>query len=283
MHRRLKIGHTGITWAGKDIETAVATISKLGYHGVEVFGADLDRLEKEGRSDLFDRYDIPLISSYCSINLVDPSAKEDSFNKIARWGSLMKKHGAKYICLGGDSINRMNYNYNDYKDYILNMVNEAGRRFADMGLALCYHPHTGTPIETAHEIRTLMEGVDAKVVAFAPDVGQIQKGGADAVQIVKDYLELVRHVHFKDYDGVPVKYTPDGKEIDSSGFACYTPLGKGIVDLPAILDLLEMSAFDNMVMVELDGGETVPMPQEEALTISRDYLKELGYSFRERK
>jgi hypothetical protein len=39
-------------------------------------------------------------------------------------------------------------------------------------------------------------------VKFGPDIGQLTKGSSDAVQVVKDYLPLVQHMHLKDYNGV---------------------------------------------------------------------------------
>jgi inosose dehydratase len=46
-----------------------------------------------------------------------------------------------------------------------------------------------------------MDAVDTKHVKFAPDVGQLQKGGADAAKVIKDYLPLVEHMHLKDFVG----------------------------------------------------------------------------------
>jgi len=281
MERRLKVGHTGITWADEDVCTAIATISKLGYHGVEVFGWTLDTLEKEGKLDVFEENNIPLISAYYMLHLATPSKFEESKENGIRWGKLMQRLGAKYICMGGEGADRRTFDYRETKDYVVKTVNEFGRIFTDMGLTMCVHPHTGTTVQTEEEIRALMDNIDPRYVGFAPDVAQIQKGGTDAVQIVKDYAPIIRHIHLKDYDGVPLQYTEDGREIDSSGFVCYTPLGQGVVDLDSILNIIEASSsFDNMIMVELDGGKVTPIPQEEALTISRDYLIERGYKFR---
>ena len=44
-----------------------------------------------------------------------------------------------------------------------------------------------------------MEAVDTKHLKFAPDVGQLQKGGADAAKVVKDFLPILKHMHLKDY------------------------------------------------------------------------------------
>ena len=61
---------------------------------------------------------------------------------------------------------------------------------------------------------------------FGPDIGQLQKGGADPVQVVKDFLPLVQHMHLKDFSG-------------GEAFLGYCPLGEGKVNLPAILAMMD--------------------------------------------
>jgi inosose dehydratase len=111
-----------------------------------------------------------------------------------------------------------------------------------------------------------MDAVDTKYVKFGPDIGQLAKGGSDPVKIVKDYLSVIRHVHLKDWDGGP-------------NWTGYCPLGKGKVDVTAVLDLLESQKELQIVMVELD-PDSPPMPALQTTQISKDYLKKLGYSFR---
>ncbi len=51
--RRLKIGHTGITWgfAPRDAEQAIKDVASLGYHGYESFGNVLETWEATGGLD----------------------------------------------------------------------------------------------------------------------------------------------------------------------------------------------------------------------------------------
>ena len=108
------------------------------------------------------------------------------------------------------------------------------------------HQHTGTCIEYRDEVYAVLEAMDTKYMKFGPDVGQLAKGGSDPVKIVKDFLPLIRHVHLKDWDGGP-------------HWQQYCPLGKGKVDVPAIVDLLEQSQEMKIIMVELDSSREPPM------------------------
>jgi len=240
LERRVKIGHTAITWPRTEIETAF------------------------------------------SVNINDPGERETALNNVRLWAGLLRKHKVNIAVLGGDGVDRRAFNFSESKKYMVDIVNEIGKYLFDMGIYCCFHPHTDTPVETKDEIYSFMDAVDPEYVFFAPDVGQIQKGGADPVPIINTYLSKIKHVHLKDYKGGEVQYDENGKEIDSTGFASYTPLGQGVVELEKILGILENSKFDGYVMVELDARKVVPIPREEALLISKNYLINLGYTFVER-
>ncbi len=276
----LKIGHTAITWSDLDVETAVQTISELGYVGVEVFGWTLKSLKEQNRLDIFEKHNIPLVSSYFSANIIDPAKKDEALGKLTSWLEILRDMNCKVVAMGGDSIDRRGYNYFDHKGYIVDTVNEYAKLMADYGVTCCFHQHTGTPVESFDETIDFMNSVNTEYVKFGPDVGQIHKGGSDPLVIVKDFVSIMKHVHLKDYDGVPLRHDENGKEIDSSGFACYTPLGQGVVDLPGILKILVDNNYTGMVNVELDGGKVVPIDQRKALTISKNYLLGQGCKFR---
>jgi len=112
-----------------------------------------------------------------------------------------------------------------------------------------------------------MESVDTKVMKFGPDIGQLQKGGSDPVKVVKDFLPLVHHLHLKDYVGGPE-------------YLGYCPLGKGEVDIPAILAMMEGRKTAGLVMVELDSPPPQPVPAIETARIAKAYLEKAGVAFR---
>ena len=52
------------------------------------------------------------------------------------------------------------------------------------GLTPCFHPHVGSWIETEHEVRTLLDAVDARDLSFGPDTGHLFWGGSDPAELV---------------------------------------------------------------------------------------------------
>jgi inosose dehydratase len=275
---RLKIGHTGITWADAEAEAGIRCIAGLGFHYIEVFAWVLKTFHDQGKDDVCAKYGIPLISSYFSCDIVSPEKRDAEIEKLSEWGDIVAGMGGQYATFGGNGVDRRAFQFADHKAYAVNFVNEAAKILDSKGLRLSFHPHTGTPVETKDEIISFMDSVDTRYVGFAPDIGQIQKGGSDPMRFVRDYLSVLSLVHFKDFSG-SVRFDENGKEVDTTGFACYTPLGRGVVDLSGILEYLERSTFDGPVMIELDRGRDMPSTAEEAVGVNKAYMEKLGYSF----
>jgi inosose dehydratase len=267
--RRLKIGHTGITWGFKpdDAPGAIHDVASLGYQGYETFGEYLDAWElKGGLKPILDEAGLPLISAYCNVNLTDPAKRSAEVEKIVRWAKLIQKCGGTTAVIGPNGVKRPAYDFNSSKADIIAALNEISRAVSDVGVIPALHQHTGTCIETRDEVYAVLDSVD-KYVKFGPDVGQLAKGGSDPVKVVKDFLPLIRHVHLKDWNGGP-------------HWVEYCPLGQGKVDLPAVLDLLEQDRDMRIIMVELDPSANAPMRPLETAKLAKEYLIKQGYTFR---
>ena len=263
--RRLKIGHTGITW--NEPPQAIHDISELGYSGYETFGDVLESwMQKGGLKAILDANNLPLISAYCGVNLTDPGKRKDEVAKIVRWGTIVKNYGGVTAVVGPNGVQRPSFDFNANKADIVMALNEIGRALTDIGITAALHQHTGTCIEYRDEVYAVLEAMDTKYMLFGPDVGQLAKGGSDPVKVVKDFLPLIRHVHLKDWDGGP-------------NWQQYCPLGKGKVDVPSIVDLLEKSEKMKIIMVELDSSRGAPLTPFEAARTSKEYLQTLGYTF----
>jgi inosose dehydratase len=268
--RRLKVGHTGITWGFKptDATQAIKDVASLGYHGYESFGSVLDAWEKEGGlNKLLDAEQLPLRSAYCPVNLTDPAIRKDEIAKMLRWGGLIKKCGGSVAVIGPNNVKRAEFKFAEHKAHIVEALNEISKALDGIGIMGVLHQHTDTCVETRDETYAVMEAVDTRYVKFGPDVGQLQKGGSDPVKVVKDFLPVVRHVHLKDFDG-------------GAHYLGYCPLGQGKVDVKGIVDLLDGSGNDMMIMAELDPSANMPLVPLEAARINKTALQTLGYSFR---
>lgn len=292
--RNVKIGHTGITWPPPPrptpadgapvpspgargprpvdaawIEGILKDVSSLGFYGLELFSFQIQGMEANGGlAPLIEKYNLPLISAYGGPNLLDVAQRQENIAQSLEWAKLLKKYGGKVVTIGPNGVRRDSYNFKEHKDDIIATLNEYGKALADIGLTGCVHQHTGTCIESRDETYAVMEAVDTRYVKFGPDVGQLQKGGSDPVQVVKDFVPIVHHMHLKDYSG-------------GEAFLGYCPLGQGKVNIPAILDMMDGRNIAGMIMVELDGGRGMPMSALETATIAKAYLQKQGIAFRD--
>jgi len=273
----LKIGYTCITWgafprnpetSATTLEAAAKDISALGFYSFETFPEILDDLDAQGAlSKLIDQYQLPLKSGYCRTNLTDASKRKESVEQVIKLGRTIKKYGGAFAVIAPNSVKRDGYNFKEYRSNIIAGLNDHAQALADLGLGTGLHQHTGTCIETRDEVYDVMDSANTKVLKFAPDVGQLQKGGADAAKVIKDFLPLVKHMHLKDYLG-------------GEHYAGYCPLGMGKVDIPAVLDMCEAGGQQPNIMVELDPSSKQPMTPLETAKTSKAYLQKLGYKFR---
>jgi inosose dehydratase len=268
--RNIKVGHTGITWPNNDIAVAISDVSGEGFYGFETFGEVFDAWEDKpgGLNAVLQAHQLPLISAYCSMNLTDPAKRKDEVAKAVRWAGIVKKYGGRVTVIGPNGVHRDTYDFAANKANIVAALNDICQAVSDTGLTAVLHPHTGTCIESRDDTYAVLEAVNTKYVRFGPDVGQLTKGGADAVQVVKDFLPLVEHMHLKDFNG------------EDPHLAGYCPLGQGRVNVPAILDLVGKRKLHGMVMVELDNDGKSPLVPLDLVKISKAYLQAQGVTFR---
>lgn len=266
---RFRIAHSGITW-GYDAETAeeaIRDVSELGYRAYETIGRIIEQYEEqkgEGFDDLLARHDIPLAAVYCGTTFVDAAEAAEHVENVMRWAKRGQELGATSLVLAAGSRRPEPYTKAGQWRGMARVFNDIARRAADLGLITALHPHTGTLIETRAEIDAILDAIDPNLVFFAPDTGQIAKAGDDPIAALQAYKRLLRHIHLKDYGGGKV-----------TGYAGYTPVGGGVVDIPAIFDILEETEFDDWVTVELDSTADVPRPPREAAAMSKRYLEKL--------
>jgi inosose dehydratase len=273
--RKLKIGHTCITWgsfprpgAEATIEPALKDISAEGFWSFETFPELLETLDqKDQLNALLEKYGVPVCSGYITVNLIDPAQRKEGVARVIRLSKVIQKCKGRFVVLAPNSVKRDSYNFKEHRSDIISGLNEYAMAVTDLGLSTGLHQHTGTCIESRDEVYSVMEAVNTSHLKFAPDVGQLQKGGADAAKVVKDFLPILKHMHLKDYKGWEF-------------YSGYCPLGMGNVDIPAVLDMAEASGQNPDIMVELDPSSNGPMTPLETVKTTKAYLVKQGYTFK---
>jgi inosose dehydratase len=222
--------------------------------------------------DLVRRCGIPTVAAFCWGKWTDPLSTEDEIVRTLHEAHALRDAGGETLVVGCGARSRPE-GYTDAEfERVASALIEVARGGEKLGLRVGVHPHTRTGIETRAEIDAILSATALSPLGFAPDSGQIAKGGSDVVEVFSTYLSRITHVHLKDWSGV-ADIGADGQEVDSTGYLNYTPIGDGVVPIEDVLTMLDDAGFDGWVNVELDGTESAPMPPKEAAARSKAYLQ----------
>jgi sugar phosphate isomerase/epimerase len=138
---------------------------------------------------------------------------------------------------------------------------------AGMQFAFHNHNYEFKPLEGSTGWAELMKGTDANLVKLEFDLYWLATAGQDPAAMLKQYSDRAVLVHLKDRTaGAETSFVPEAK----SASYC-TELGKGTVDLPA---LLRQAKQQGIRYVYLDQDVTT-IPVDESMKESRDYLRTL--------
>lgn len=275
--RNIKVGHTCITWGtmpakpgthDQTLSLALKDISTEGFWYFETFAQVLQDWDERGQlASLIEQHKVPLLSAYTAVDVLDPSRRKEEIARLTKMCQVVRKYHGRYMVIQVNHIDPATYNFQQHRADIVAGLNEYARVITDLGLQTGLHQHTSTAVESQDQVYAVMDAVNTEYMKFAPDIGQLQKGGADPVKVVKDFLPILTHMHLKDYKGWQY-------------YAGYCPLGMGMVDIPAILNMVKSKGLETGVMVELDPSKDGPMTPLETAKTSKAYLEKRGFTFR---
>lgn len=122
---------------------------------------------------------------------------------------------------------------------------------SEQGVRAVLHHHVGTMIETGEEVQRVLEGSS---IPLCLDTGHLLIGGADPAELAHRSPGRIAHAHLKDVDSSlaakvragDLSYTEAVRE------GMYRPLGRGDVDIAAIVGSLEGSGYDGWYVLEQD-------------------------------
>jgi len=124
-------------------------------------------------------------------------------------------------------------------------------RCRDRGYEPTFHPETGTYVEAPWEIEEVLDRSD---IGLCLETGHMMMGGGDPVALLGDWGERVNHVHLKDgVRTVMAGIVADGAPAtDIWSREAFCELGRGDLDVDAILDGLRGISFGGWLVVEQD-------------------------------
>src|ERR1700731_699216 len=268
-----------------EIKAAGYSGTELGPYGFLPSDASALRRELELRS-------LKLCSAFVDIELGNTAAHADGIAFVARSARLISDAGARLLILSDkvtpdrnatagrrDEGNRLSWNDLQW-DAAKTAIREVIAQCKRVGLRVAFHHHAGSHVETPEEIDRLFSLFPADQLGLCLDTGHYVYCGGDTVAFLKKQVARVWCVHLKDL------YKPKAAEARAAKMnfhgavrhGIFAPLGKGDIDFPRVVALLQKGQFDGWAVVEADvlpGGVGADAPLANAIA-GREYLRALG-------
>lgn len=136
---------------------------------------------------------------------------------------------------------------------------------ASQGVALVFHHHMGTGVETERELDLTMANT-GNAVGLLIDTGHLLFAGGDIVATIERYGNRVNHVHAKDIRPQILDSVDPAKDsfLDCVLRGVFTVPGDGMIDYHRVLQALADRQYQGWIIVEAEQDPAIADPYEYA-------------------
>lgn len=273
----VKIGINPLTWTNDDLpelgaetplETCLEEGKLAGFQGFEL-GNKFPR-DPNVLGPILQAHQLELVSGWYSLKLLQRSVDEE-IEAVQSHLKLLKALGAKVmvVCEVTDAIHcdqsipvymRQSIIHRDYQAFF-KRLDEFGQYLSSQGIALAYHHHMGTLIQTASEVDLMMTHT-SEAVGLLLDTGHLTFAGDDPFITAEKWLHRINHVHCKDIRAMVLKDVLNRRLsfLDAVLQGVFTVPGDGCVDYPNIFSLLKSINYSGWLVVEAEQDPAVAHP-----------------------
>lgn len=212
---------------------------------------------------------------------------EDHFRRHA---AFIAEMGASTLLTGNIPRSRFGYGEPDNtataEDFERPVSSDTHERFADQlnrlgaiarefDVAIAIHTDAYSVCSRNEDIATVLSLTDPQTVMLCPDAGHITLDGGDPVAVLRDHLDRVRAMHWKDCVGHLSGHglRGDGHERHGMMLKWFRILGSGIVDWEEWMRILRDNNWRGWAIEEIDMS---PEPVEELIQGLRFFRENLA-------
>jgi inosose dehydratase len=291
--KNVKLGIAPIAWTNDDLpelggentfQQCVSEMALAGFTGSEVgnkYPKDPTVLKPA-----LELWGIEICNAWFSTFLISKPYEqtEVEFEKHVAFLAAM---GAKVVGVSEQSYSTQGiqdhpvfegkYEMNDHEWQLLcDGLNRLGMLSLEKyGVALTFHHHMGTVVQTAAETDRLMEGTDPALVSLLFDSGHFAYCGEDPVEQVRKHAKRIKHVHLKDIrPDVVAKVRQERLSfLEGVRQGAFTIPGDGCVAFDPIFRVLADSNYEGYMVVEAEQDPAKANPLEYAIR-ARKFIRE---------
>jgi inosose dehydratase len=262
-----RLGINPIGWSNDDLrelggatplETCLAEARSAGFDGIEL-GHKFPR-EAPVLGPILDRHHLALISGWYSAHLLQRDAAAE-LDVMRPHLALLRELGCSVLILAetsnaihGDRAVPLSHRpalAPDAWPVFANRLTTLADAVADEGLAIAYHHHMGTIVQSEADIDRLLATTGSNLKLLL-DTGHAMFAGADPVALARRHRTRIAHVHCKDLrpSVMAGAIRHDRSFLDSVVAGVFTVPGDGSVDFPRVL--AELPGYDGWLVVEAE-------------------------------
>ena len=291
--KNVKLGIAPIAWTNDDLpdlggentfEQCVSEMALAGFTGSEVgnkYPRDPETLEKA-----LSLRGVEICNAWFSTFLIS-RPYEETEKGFEEHVAFLSKMGAKVV-----GVSEQSYSTQGIQDQpifegkhvmddeewklLCDGLNRLGKLSLEKyGVALTFHHHMGTVVQSAAEVERMMAGTDPAYVSLLFDTGHFAYCGEDPLAMAKKYADRIKHVHLKDIrpDVVAKVKAEKMSFLDGVRAGAFTIPGDGCIDYDPIFKVLEESGYEGYMVVEAEQDPSKANPLEYALH-ARKFIKE---------
>jgi inosose dehydratase len=266
---KVRIGINPITWSNDDapelggdipLEVCLSETKQAGYAGTEL-GGKFPRRAAELKP-IMQRHGLAVISGWYDgrCDEKDVSAEMDAIGPHLQ---LLKDMGSTHVVYADTSRGRHGAIWDpiskrpalqaeEWQTYGRKLT-QLAERMADFGVRMAFHHHMGTIIETDAEVGLLMKHT-GEAVGLLYDTGHSTFSGGNPLQLIKDNVKRVVHVHCKDVRKAMLERAraEDMSFMGAVLEGIFTVPGDGSIDYPSILRVLAEANYSGWLVVEAE-------------------------------
>jgi len=261
----LHFGYAAITWGGNDRQ-AIEDISSAGFTGIQIRSNSVQEFGSGAAlKEELDKHHLKMIALSSGNLSIDTGVEKSELEKHVANAKFLRDAGGLYLQIIDERPKDRAIVAADYKRLGM-LMTELGKRTADLGVQLGYHNHMGAMGQTPEGVEQIMAAVDPRYAKLELDVAHYFQGGGDPVKAVEKYSDRLLFLHLKDVERL-------GGAGEKAGYR-FVELGRGLVDLPAVLDALRKINFRGWGIVELDAVPDKARTPKESAIMNKKYVEE---------
>ena len=294
--KEVKLGIAPIAWTNDDLpelggentfQQCVSEMALAGFTGSEVG----NKYPKDPAvlKPALDLRGIEICNAWFSTFLISKPYEETEV-EFEKHVAFLAAMGAKVVGVSEQSYSTQGiqdqpvfegkYEMNDDEwNLLCEGLNRLGKLSLEKyGVALTFHHHMGTVVQSAAEVKRMMEGTDPAYVSLLFDSGHFAYCGENPVEMVTLYAKRIKHVHLKDIrPDVVAKVKAEGLSfLEGVRQGAFTIPGDGCVEFAPIFKVLAESGYEGYMVVEAEQDPAKANPLEYAIRARKFIAQQTG-------